>query len=271
LDSTILLGRRLNQRVAVWWDFNSACSAGFLELFEPVPEIDIQSKIADVSVRFAFSERRSMSVFRRLVGFSHWGEALEGKLDSLFYGNREPLKLNVIRAMSRKDLICIRSDAGWFYPENFEWLVPILELRSRIEAMSARFEPGTVGIHIRRGDHYQAIAANPLNGFLAAIVERLRARPETRFFLSTEEPNIREQVRRVAGNSILTHEQDTSRTTLKGMMTAVVDLFCLSNCSEIWGTYGSSFSETAHHLRKAPLSYPAHDHAKLQTPLSAQH
>jgi hypothetical protein len=259
LDSSILLGRRLKQRVAVWWESNAACAAEFLELFEPVPEVKIQWGIADGVVRAAFSERSSLSLLRNWVHFDEWGEKLKGKLDALFYGNREPLRRHVIEALSQKHAICIRSDAGWFYPEDFRWLVPKRDSQEKIARMNSRFSAKTVGVHIRRGDHAEAIANNPLDGFLSAMSGRLCNDPTTSFFLSTEDSETRTKVREVIGSSVFAYDHDTSRSTLDGMKAAVVDLFCLANCSEIWGTSGSSFSETAHHLRKSPISYPARD------------
>ena len=53
---------------------------------------------------------------------------------------------------------------------------------------------------------------------------------------------------RMFKNKIITNNFELSRLSLNGAQNAVVDLFSLASCIKIYGSLGSSFSETAYHI-----------------------
>ena len=78
------------------------------------------------------------------------------------------------------------------------------------------------------------------------IQKRIQEDPDVRFFLATDSEAEEEQLIRQFGNKILVQKgKDLSRNSTTGIQNALVDLLCLSYCDEIWGSYWSSFSETA--------------------------
>ena len=223
LDSSILLARATGHSLAVWWPRNQACGARFSDLFEPIPGVGVGAG------------------YPRLVSIiaSRFGLALSGRI-------RHTLP---IEAVSRASLVSINTIHSFISPEDFSWAKPVAGIASEIE----RVGRADIGIHIRRGDHPTATRSNPTAGFMRAM----HGRPEATFFLATDDDSVRRQVVDAFPGRVTTVGRMPSRTTIEGVQDAVVDLFCLANCSEIWASRGSSFGEVAHYLRRAPLHFPA--------------
>ncbi len=256
LDSSILLSRKTGHRLSVWWPVNGACAAQFGDLFEPLDVATCDSLLAKTFLATAFSDTRPAVLLRLALRGRGW-RSLEGKLNQLFYPDRGPLDVTAIEEVSKSKVVCIRSDSAWLYPEDFSWLVPRSRIRETVASVISGFASMTIGVHIRRGDHTVAAAMNSTEVFTNAMKERITTHPESMFYLATDSATVRNQIVREFEGRIITTANDTSRNSLAGMRSAVVDLFCLARCAEIWATYGSSFGPTAHHIGKAPLSFPA--------------
>jgi hypothetical protein len=222
MDSAILLANATGHSLSVWWPANRYCSARFKDLFEPVLGVRADS----------FTAR----VIDRLAPLKFKGQIKQEVKEHL-------------PEIRKARLVAIRSDSPFYYPESFKWLKPLPHIQQRIDAIEIG---GTIGIHIRRGDHVGATKANPTNRFVSAMRER-----DNTFFLATDDHDLKLRLRQEFGARIITQDIDYSRDSLGGIESAVVDMFCLAKCSEIWGSKGSSFSEVAHHLRKPPLRFPA--------------
>ena len=117
-----------------------------------------------------------------------------------------------------------------------------------------------VGIHIRRSDktsyakrlkwHFED------DEVLAAMQTRLDTDPDTKFFLATCTPESQSVYRRAFPSHVAIsphgfHNNEHRRRT--DISAAVVDLWALSKCAELWGSQGSAFTDFAEELmgRKA--------------------
>lgn len=103
-----------------------------------------------------------------------------------------------------------------------------------------------IGIHIRRTDNVKSIINSPTEQFIDEIQKRIQEDSDVRFFLATDSEAEEKEILTQFGNKILVQKgKDLSRNSTTGIQNALVDLLCLSYCDEIWGSYWSSFSETA--------------------------
>ncbi|GHU70366.1 hypothetical protein FACS1894184_15730 [Clostridia bacterium] len=106
----------------------------------------------------------------------------------------------------------------------------------------------TIGLHIRRQDNLNSIKYSPNELFHERIQTIMHTDPETKFFLATDDSEVRvEFMNRYKNRLIVQSQSDFSRKTISGMKYALVDLLCLASCKEILGSYYSSFSEVAGH------------------------
>lgn len=128
----------------------------------------------------------------------------------------------------------------------YDWLQPQERILRRVDEVAATFGPRTVGLHIRRGDHAIAIQNSPTDAFVAVVENELRRRPETSFFLATDDASVEELFRKRWGERILLHVKTArDRLSLAGIDDAFVDLLCLSRTAALVGSFDSSFAETA--------------------------
>jgi len=103
-----------------------------------------------------------------------------------------------------------------------------------------------VGIHIRRGDHRHCIETSPTDLFIQKMRERVAAEPATVFFVASDDEREKRGLREALGTEkILVGAEVLNRHTAKGGADAFLDFLALSQCQEIWGSAGSSFSEVA--------------------------
>lgn len=98
-----------------------------------------------------------------------------------------------------------------------------------------------IGVHIRRTDNKKSIEGSPLEGFL----RKMRSREDAMFVVATDDATVREILLNEFGPRCAFPAIVLSRKTEESMIQGVADFFALSKCSEVWGSYSSSFSEIA--------------------------
>ena len=235
MDSTLILAESRHATASVFWPVNEACGAKFTELFLPLYGVNIvegsEQRVAAHwrSKRYSWKNRMRSSL---------------GRLVSIEGTNVKKTDWELVT----QDLIFLKTDHAFVYPERFTWFQPKPVIKQRIEQGRCLTE-GSIGIHIRRGDHEAAIRNSPLQGFRQNISDRISNDPEAVFFVCTDDQTVLEHLISEFGESRIRHcQHELTRSSVTGVENAVVELWLLSKCREIWGTKGSSFSETAFHL-----------------------
>ena len=117
-----------------------------------------------------------------------------------------------------------------------------------------QFNSSTIGIHIRSTDHSTAMKYSPFHLFENKIREELHINPEATFFVATDNEDYQSRLLREFGKEkILFHKKVFERNVTQGITDAVVDMFCLSRTSKIYGSYYSSFSYVAGRIGQVPV------------------
>ncbi len=144
-----------------------------------------------------------------------------------------------------------------YYPYSAEVLrrlfVPVAGLRARIDERCAGYSHHTIGVHVRRTDHAGAIAESPLELFFAYIDAEVKACPDTRIYLATDEEQVKAEMRARYGERLMCSPVEADRTSRAGIEEGVVEMYALSRCHKIYGSFQSSFSEIAAELGGCPL------------------
>jgi hypothetical protein len=107
-----------------------------------------------------------------------------------------------------------------------------------------------VGVHIRRGDNKKSIEHSPVESF----VQKMREATGRFFVLATDDQKVRERMMIEFGDRCVFPAMTLSRKTEEGMIHGVADFFALTKCTEIWGSYWSSFSDIAAKYGSIPLT-----------------
>ena len=135
-------------------------------------------------------------------------------------------------------------------------------VRRLIDERCRDFTANTIGIHIRRTDHQQAIDESPLELFIEAIdreqesSSRMAAYHGAPFsiYLATDDEATKEALRRRYGNRVITSEAEATRESTDGIRDALVEMYALSRTRHIYGSAGSTFSPIAACLGDVPIT-----------------
>jgi len=103
-----------------------------------------------------------------------------------------------------------------------------------------------IGIHIRRTDNIWSREASPTDLFVDVIKKELSVNPSALFYLATDDTEEEHHlISSFADHIICYKKRSLSRDAIEGIQDAVVDLYNLSRCKKIYGSYKSSFSNVA--------------------------
>ena len=104
----------------------------------------------------------------------------------------------------------------------------------------------TIGVHIRRTDNVNALKYSPTDLFVEKIKEELYQNSDICIYLATDDPNEEKNFISEFGNKIIIYKKHSlDRNNPIAIKDAVLDLYNLSHCRKIYGSYYSSFSDTA--------------------------
>ena len=246
VDSAIALAQATGKRLRVYWFANKDLQCDFKDLFRPIPGVEVIDGMGRAS-RLAFRFGRHHRLMARV------GSMTGGR----YYYWNENERLEKDAAMP-KDLAGSRHIhiiSYWRFldrPDRYNGFHPIQELQARIDAITKDFDPWMVGVHIRRTDNEKAIAQSPTSLFIEAMRTRLAKEPRSRFYLATDDEGTKADLLDHFGNKVVTSQRPAVRTSAEGIQDALVDLYCLSRTSQLFGSFFSSFSRTAAELGNIP-------------------
>ena len=120
-------------------------------------------------------------------------------------------------------------------------LKPHPRIAAQAEALLA-WPKVLVGVHIRRTDNAKAIRESPSAAFWAAMEAEP---PDTIFYLASDSQEERQAAAGRYPGRVITGAKLLGRAEPQECIDAMLDLYCLSRCSKIIGSYWSSFSEVA--------------------------
>lgn len=256
IDSALIFAEALGCVATIYWPENSACGTTFSKIFQPLAAAHlVEGPVNEVQEKWKRSVGTKNFQLRRFLGLAFlWEDDVRGNCREL---------LGKVKGLTFRPRIALKTEHAFCYPERFDKFIPVPELSHKIADIRTRIPPHTVGIHIRRGDHVSAIKNSPLEGFKRHISARLHGVPHATFFLSTDAPEVKDSLRQKFGDAIVTIDHELSRTSVDGIGSAVIDLWVLSSCAEVWGSRGSSFSESAYHISGKQLELFFIDGPKL--------
>ncbi|MCC7380161.1 MAG: hypothetical protein IT255_12450 [Chitinophagaceae bacterium] len=123
--------------------------------------------------------------------------------------------------------------------------LPKKEIISRIDKITLQFPERIIGIHIRRTDNVKAIQNNSVADFRTRIDKELSENATAKFYLATDDSEVKQDLLKLYEGHIIINDAVLNRSSLEGLVNAVIDLWCLSRTKYIIGSFYSSYSEIA--------------------------
>ncbi len=102
-----------------------------------------------------------------------------------------------------------------------------------------------IGIHIRRTDHSDIINESPIQVYISKIEEELKKESSSKFFLATDDPEVKKYLLQKYPSQIISKEIPLNRNTETGIHSAIIDIYCLAKCLKIIYNPKSSFAVMA--------------------------
>lgn len=129
---------------------------------------------------------------------------------------------------------------------NYQNFILRPHIQEQVDKVVENYNNNTVGLHIRRSDHEHSKKYSTTEKFRGVIMHELSINPETLFFLASDDLDTKIGLTLEFENKIICNDvKNFSRNIEGGIIDAVVDLYCLANTAKIYGSYGSTFSQTA--------------------------
>lgn len=163
------------------------------------------------------------------------------------------------RAVRLNSSIYIRAYCGIIRNDSYNRDLGVLRFsevywRKVDKIFSGYMKEQLIGIHIRRTDHKTCIKKSPIEAFIKIMDEKIKVKPETVFFLATDDENVQQELIEKFQTKILIQKKNWGRDTEDGMRSAIIDCLCLSKCQSIIGSYRSVFSKFAADYGKIELT-----------------
>ncbi len=127
--------------------------------------------------------------------------------------------------------------------ESFSFLKPSAAIEQKGRAVFDALNESTIGVHIRRTDHADAIKHSPLELFYERMEQEIAAH-DANFYVTTDDARVEDALReRFAPQRLVFYEGKLlDRDSKAGIEDALIDMLALSRCSKILGSYQSTFS-----------------------------
>lgn len=242
LNSAFLLGRDLGADLELVWFVKPELNRELDDLFaatgfDYVPMPRWKRALLQPFLKHIFIQKYE-NAYRRFLRLFYDKVYFDGDLTA-----RSPAQLSTEMARYRRVVVATCYE---FYDfKNFNNYVVQPHLQQRIDALTARFDRHTVGVHIRRTDHAALIEASPIGLFTSEMTRLAAENPATQFFLATDDAELKAALRAQFGSRLITQDIPLSRATAEGMEGAVVDIYALSKTKKIICTTRSSFAKMA--------------------------
>ena len=222
------------------WHPEDACNCYFYKLFEPVC-----GTISPQSMLQLFRSENSARIFY------------------VYLDMNADIGMNLYQRYLKDDLD--RETFRRQYLEFVRKLKPKQQLLQKIEEFRQQhWTDDIIGLHIRRTDLLNHLKYKKLDSnfssdemFISAIEKEI-SQGCSRFFLATDNEETQKLIYHHFPDQIISYCQTFNsehkrQTTLEN---ALIDLYLLSSCQKIIGSYYSSFSNYAADLGNIPLIYP---------------
>ena len=247
LDSAIAFAEENSIRLSVVWILGPSCNCRFSDLFM-IPK-KVCKLFEPVVGPLEFLLRRIVDVCCVVLPdyfVDLWRiKELRSELGSDCRGIGDYL-----RRSAGDHSIFLHSYSRFYYSSSsapFSSFVPKKPIQDVIDGYGVE---NMIGVHIRRTDNQRSIINAPFEKFVQYMQAEIDADCDAMFFLATDDPKIEIALKHRFPRRIVTHvKKSLDRNNPIAIRDAVVDLYCLSNCRKLLGTYWSSFSETASQIR----------------------
>ena len=235
----------------VLWTSQWGMRCRFDELFEDPPMSFLRDARGFEKVLFARPTWKNLYLPRLLQKLCYRHIIYAPKI---WYLNRDGFDYEKWFRQGGTLMTAYRDFCPWTTDDLRQLFRPNADVRQRVSVRTAAFSPYTIGLHIRRTDHQQAIDESPLELFTAVIDREAELHPNLRIYLATDDETTKTALFDRYSDRILTSPDVATRESTNGIRDALVEMLTLSRTRHIYGSAGSTFSPIAACLGNVPIT-----------------
>lgn len=225
------LAKQMHRQLVVIWTQDATLNAKFSDLFEPIPYKVIECSLD--SWRYKVLYHWYKDIKHSMILDDEWiSNNARGKEYDVW---RDKIECRNLFLQTNLDIL-LDGDYSIFRVQT-----SVIEELNNVEC-----DENTIGLHIRRTDNVKAIECSPTSLFIEKVEEELRYNPTMKFYLATDDAEEEKAfISRFGERILIYHKHSLDRNNPIAIKDALVDLYNLSHCKKIYGSYWSSFSDTA--------------------------
>ncbi|MGN1245973.1 MAG: hypothetical protein ACI4UN_05000 [Muribaculaceae bacterium] len=248
IASAIALAKALDSPPpSIVWICNHDLNAPFSQIFSSIPQGTnfIEPSHFGSIFKYEIPRKKNLflsSIYQRL----HFDLCIyEGINLSSFLDDKNNIKYDTISPAKK---IFLFTGEHFFdysqelYRKLFNFSDRVIERAGEITGGFCQFN---AGMHIRRTDNIESISNSPLYLFEQRINELIASNNDARIFLATDDQSVKHHFSRLFPNNIIYNSISACRSTASGMIDGAAEMYILSQCNKIYGSYWSSYTEAA--------------------------
>ncbi len=251
LASAYRISYENQSKLTIIWKKEGPCYVSFSRLFQPLPSANRVIEIVEMPLK----QQPVQTVWGNLLKYyCRQGTYFisSERVDSLCQqsSSKGGLQLfpQLAHEMKGHKAVYIKAtrELCELKTEDFRFLKPSKDVEERGYHIWSQINPNTIGVHIRRTDHSASIEKSKTEDFIRVMDEIIRSDPNVRFYIASDDDGVLQQMIHYYGRRCICYQSRTAdRQSETGMIDAAVELYALSKCNKILGSYSSTFSKMA--------------------------
>ena len=237
ISAGIRLARQTHSDIDIYWVVDGGLACRFDQLFHPIDTDGVRLIEATADDLKRWDRPRRKNFFRPYLYMLCHGVKVfanvqtQDEIDQ-YFADGTPHQVWISSCVYFPDKEHVPVDA-------YDIFHPLTEIQADIDRIARDFGDNTVGVHVRRTDNAGSIQGSKTEDFL----ECMELQPaDTRFYLATDEEDIKTLMRGEFGDRIISMDAEACRSTADGIRNAVIEMFVLSRTCRIFGSHQSTFS-----------------------------
>lgn len=227
----ISLAQKTGGQLTIIWTQDTTLNARFSDLFEAIPYKVIECQLSAWKYKMLYHWYKNVRRYR-MMGDQWVSDCARGKKYDIWKDKVEGINLFLQTNLD----ILLDGDYSIFKAKE-----SVVRKMNNVVC-----DKDTIGLHIRRTDNTKAIKYSPTHLFFEKVEEELSRNPQTKFYLATDDPQEESAfVEKFASKILIYNKHSLDRNNPLAIKDALIDLYNLSHCQKIYGSYWSSFSDTA--------------------------
>lgn len=240
--SAYSLSKATNRSLKIIWQKKAELNASFCDLFKHESLFDIE-EINPFLYALYYDAPRKRNLF--LPKFLH---ELSSRIWIYFINEKTSYMTDeyfLDIAQKGKKHINIMSCYPFYEKFNQEIINKIFKPSLKVEARIMEILNDSIpdkAIQIRRTDHRWSIENSPTSLFEKIMDKEISQNPNIKFFLATDDQEIKNSFKTKYGSNLIYNPRKASRNNTEGMIDGAAEMFIMSRCKQIYGSYNSTYS-----------------------------